>query len=482
MANKKLKFDEYYAPSAPVTRIASEDGFYLNCKEIIEEDGKSFEFWIEDDMGIVYDLWTQDKKDIDTAVGRFEDFLDDYYDDPDYFLDSEEGDLDSLDYTKDDDEPSDWLSKYSSKVFHYEPPKKRTGFFDEYTKSNTLVFHKTDNSTDMLAQMYAGRDWDVIRGTYDLDQEELFRVVDAHERIICLGHGSPGGLIGMFGPEMAPHFRDKKLFVIWCNADAYFNKYGIGEGQFITGNMPSEVWECRAAGCGKISTQLMLDNITYWSKLCADVTEQCLEGNVRAGVEYIRKHYLEKYGNHPVTIYNSNRTQVLGEEEPLPSYQFKGEPLGEEDQPVGGFDEKAFLKHPVEKATECPRVPGYVEPEPKVSTTYNNTYFRRSPEKTYLTSPVAGRAFAPSKAGQPICDYWETLIKDLNLEDFIWRKYVSTKQELVKKALEKFPNKEEITKLSDEEYKQDMEDLYYDWSIHVDRSKFKKGDSNGSNN
>ena len=194
----------------------------------------------------------------------------------------------------------------------YTPPKKRTGFFDEFTKSNTLVLHKTDPTTTMLDQLYEGKGWDVIQSTYDLDQEELFRVVDAHERIVCLGHGSGYGLIGMFGPEMAPHFKDKKLFIIWCNADEYFTKHNIGQGQFVTGNMPSEVWECRAAGCGDIGKQEMLDNITYWSKLCADVVENCLEGNVAPSVEYIRYNYIKAYGEHPVTRYNSIRTKIQG--------------------------------------------------------------------------------------------------------------------------------------------------------------------------
>ena len=232
--------------------------------------------------------------------------------------------------------------------YNYQPKPKKTGFFNDYTKSNTLVFHKTDSSTDMLAQIYEGKGWDVLRSTYDLDEDELFKVVDAHERIVCLGHGSSGGLIGMFGGEMAPHFKDKKLFVIWCNADGYFKANHIGEGQFITGNMPSEVWECRAAGCGSISKELMLENITYWSKLCADVAERCLEGDVKSSVDYIRKNYLEKYGNHPVTIYNSNRTQALGIEQPLPKFEFKGEPLTGADIPYEGYNQEEFLKNPTE--------------------------------------------------------------------------------------------------------------------------------------
>lgn len=203
-------------------------------------------------------------------------------------------------------------SAYPSFYRNYEPPKKKTGFYDELTKSNTLVFHRTDPTTTMLDQIYEGKGWDVIHSAYDLDQEELFRVVDAHERIVCLGHGYPGGLMGMFGPEMAPHLKDKKLFIIWCNADKYFDNAHIGDGQFITGNMPSEVGESIAAGCGNIGKQEMLDNITYWSKLCADVVERCLDGDVASSVAYIRENYIAHYGTHPVTKYNAIRTKVHG--------------------------------------------------------------------------------------------------------------------------------------------------------------------------
>ncbi len=201
---------------------------------------------------------------------------------------------------------------YGSFYSNYEPPKKETGFYDKLTKSNTLVFHRTDPTTTMLSQLYEGKGWDVLNSCYNLDQEELFKVVDAHERIVCLGHGYPGGLMGMFGPEMAPHFKDKKLFVIWCNADKYFDNAGIGNGQFITGNIPSEVGESIAAGCGNIGRQEMLDNITYWSKLCADVIERCLEGDVKSSVDYIRENYISHYGTHPVTKYNAIRTKVHG--------------------------------------------------------------------------------------------------------------------------------------------------------------------------
>ena len=228
-------------------------------------------------------------------------------------------------YSRDDDDDSFYSgssrhgsnSSYFSNYKPYTPPAKSTGFLDKLNKSDTLVVHCADNSTDMLSQIYEGKGWDVLRDG-NIDKSELHQLLQSHDRIVCLGHGTSGGLINVQGggtvigaPE-APYLKDKKLFVIWCNADGYFNAHNIGKGQFITGNMPSEVWECRAAGCGEISKELMLENITYWSKLCADVVERALNGDAQGAVDYVRDKYIEKYGDHPVTIYNAERTKVHG--------------------------------------------------------------------------------------------------------------------------------------------------------------------------
>ncbi len=192
------------------------------------------------------------------------------------------------------------------------------GLKDELMKSDTLVIHCKDNTTEMLCQIYEGKGWDVVRDG-NIDPEELRELIRNHKKIVMLGHGTAGGLINVqrhgfiIDSSYTNDLKGKQLFVIWCNADAFFNRIGIGKGMFITGNMPSEVWECRAAGCGDISSELMLENITYWSKLCADVVDRCLSGDVKGSVKYIRDKYIEKYGDHPVTIYNAERTKVHGE-------------------------------------------------------------------------------------------------------------------------------------------------------------------------
>ena len=235
--------------------------------------------------------------------------------------------------------------------WNWEPPKKSTGFLDKLNKSDTLVIHCSDRSTDMLSQIYEGKGWDVLRDG-DIDKEELHKLLESHDRIVMLGHGSPSGLFNIqgggyvIGSSEAPFLKGKKLFAVWCYAHKFFEKYGIGKGQFITKNTPSEKWESEAAGCGNISAELMLENITYWSKLCADIVEQCLNGNVQSGVDYLRKNYLEQYGNHPVTIFNADSAHALGTDVPLPKYEFKGKPLEKKDYPYPNFNEEQFLKAP----------------------------------------------------------------------------------------------------------------------------------------
>jgi len=204
----------------------------------------------------------------------------------------------------------------SSNSWYRNNRQTKTGFVDKLNKSDTLVIHCADRSTDMLSQIYAGKGWDVVNDGCIAD-EELRQLIQSHDRIVMLGHGTPGGLINVqaggsiINSSHAELLKDKKLFVIWCRADEFFRRNNIGFGNFITGNIPSEVWECRAAGCGDITTELMLENITYWSKLCADVVEVALDGNPQQAVDYVRALYLEKYGDHPVTHYNAERTQVL---------------------------------------------------------------------------------------------------------------------------------------------------------------------------
>jgi len=159
--------------------------------------------------------------------------------------------------------------------YRYTAPKKSTGFLDKLNKSDTLVIHCQDHTTDMLSQIYEGKNWDVLRDG-NIDKDELHQLLQSHDRIVCLGHGTPGGLLNkqgggyVIGDEEAKYLKDKKLFIIWCNADRYASRHGLHG--LITKNVPSEVWEAKAVGYD-VTAPWMLENITYWSKCMADVVD-----------------------------------------------------------------------------------------------------------------------------------------------------------------------------------------------------------------
>ena len=189
-----------------------------------------------------------------------------------------------MSFWDDEDEEEDVDVAYPSSMginrgYYYKPQPYTKNLKDNLMKSNTLVIHCKDRTTEMLCQVYEGKGWDVLRDG-NIDPEELHELIRNHERIVMLGHGTPAGLINVqrggliIDSSFKEDLKDKTLFVIWCRADEFFRRIGVGKGQFITGNIPSEVWECRAAGCGEISAELMLENITYGSKLCADVVEK----------------------------------------------------------------------------------------------------------------------------------------------------------------------------------------------------------------
>src|SRR5574344_1053838 len=113
---------------------------------------------------------------------------------------------------------------FSGNDYHYTPSYSKIDI-GKYTKSDTLVFHATDSSTTELAQIYKGRGWDVVHET-NLDPNDIKALIEAHKRIICLGHGTSWGLMGgNITEKEAPLLENKELFVIWCNADKYFENH-----------------------------------------------------------------------------------------------------------------------------------------------------------------------------------------------------------------------------------------------------------------
>lgn len=115
-------------------------------------------------------------------------------------------------------------------------------------KIKTLVIHPQDSSTQFLDKIYKNEDWTVVTDL-NISKSNLRSLIQEHDRIICLGHGTGEGLMDLSGRNcrliidstLVYLLREKDLVLIWCNADEFGRKYGLNG--FITGMIISEVEE-----------------------------------------------------------------------------------------------------------------------------------------------------------------------------------------------------------------------------------------------
>ena len=61
---------------------------------------------------------------------------------------------------------------------------------------NTLIIHPKDKSTSFLEQIYFNRE-NVLVVSGNVTKPALLKMVQQHDRIIMMGHGSPDGLSAM---------------------------------------------------------------------------------------------------------------------------------------------------------------------------------------------------------------------------------------------------------------------------------------------
>ena len=111
----------------------------------------------------------------------------------------------------------------------------------------TLIIHPEDPTTTFLSQIYANlKNKTVIRG--GISKSELRKLIESHERVLSLGHGSPWGLmnVGQFR-EAGSYIIDDSMVLplknktnslfIWCEADQFVQKHrltGLNSGMFIS--------------------------------------------------------------------------------------------------------------------------------------------------------------------------------------------------------------------------------------------------------
>lgn len=108
----------------------------------------------------------------------------------------------------------------------------------------TLVIHPSDTTTDFLKAVYLDKpDWTVVNNS--ISKSKLIKLIKSHDRIVMMGHGTPHGLLGfgryVIDSNYVQFLREKSTICIWCNADAFVEKYGLSG--FYTGMIISEYGE-----------------------------------------------------------------------------------------------------------------------------------------------------------------------------------------------------------------------------------------------
>lgn len=174
----------------------------------------------------------------------------------------------------------------------------------------TLIIHPKDKSTSFLDIVYNPiPDKTVITG--GVTKDELKELVDSHDRIMMMGHGSPFGLfsVGQFPNVPYAGYIIDDSFVwllqektdnvfIWCNADQFVRRFGLRG--FYTGMFISEVGE--ADYCGIPGTDQELINESNFG-FC-----NILSKYINESKDVIHENVLKEYGEiaqeNPVAYYN----------------------------------------------------------------------------------------------------------------------------------------------------------------------------------
>lgn len=294
------------------------------------EDGMST-FIIYDDFGNYIDefedlsLTDEDKKDFEKTYA-YETFID-------LVNAFETGAYSHIDYDftkKDDDWDDSWVDRWSkSQKYELKPltpeekaaeEKKQNELVESLCKSDTIVFHQTDPTTVMLDPIYEGKGWDVYKGSEwsgQLDTEHIHELIRRHDKIVCLGHGTPRGLLsGIIGAEEVPLLKDKKIFSMWCYAATFWKNNGFqGHGILTSDNFPSEVWECKSACNADVSAEWIFDNMMLAGEIAGKAVDMCWD-NPEGACEFFRKEYSEKSkittdDERKVVDFNTNSMQVV---------------------------------------------------------------------------------------------------------------------------------------------------------------------------
>lgn len=178
----------------------------------------------------------------------------------------------------------------------------------------TLVIHPEDSTTFFLDIVYKNIE-DLTLITGGVTKEYIREQIKKHDRVMMMGHGSPGGLfsVGQFNgtngyiidESMVELLKEKDNSVfIWCNADRFVERFDL-KG-FYTGMFISEVGE--AYYCGLPDTeQPEVDESNY---SFVEIMGECIDLDTKHIHEVVTTRYGHLIDHNPVAKYNHERLYI----------------------------------------------------------------------------------------------------------------------------------------------------------------------------
>ena len=179
-------------------------------------------------------------------------------------------------------------------------------------RKKVLVIHPSDKSTTFLNIIYekhlSDKNWTIVNNC-NISKQELKDLIEAHDKVIMMGHGTPYGLINpqkggfLVDPTFVPYLKEKETISIWCHSNMFFERFGM-KG-FHTGMIISEVAEADfVLDKTPLNKKETLENMIMFSKALRD----CISKTPNQ----MRKHVLDNYvGEDEVTQYNRANIIVL---------------------------------------------------------------------------------------------------------------------------------------------------------------------------
>jgi len=143
---------------------------------------------------------------------------------------------------------TDWFQDEDEYFSYFENGKAYDlNEWDDYKNLKTVVIHPSDPTTMFLRPVYERKGWDLINQF--IKEEDLSVLIESYDRVVCMGHGTPGGLLSKYGmiftSSHVPIIQDKKFISIWCNSDMFVQHHQLDPSLF-TGMIISEVIEAKA--------------------------------------------------------------------------------------------------------------------------------------------------------------------------------------------------------------------------------------------